>query len=276
MAFDKANHANRDGAVRSGMLVLSGLLFGLILPLELRSEPVASVVTEAGTADAATVAAPAEAVTAPGTPGGGRPTPTECVYSTSVWHVEKKTVVDRRTVRKPYSALDPDERDPNDPRCTVCEADQVRINPALLGLSGLPAFRVCHAYVEQVKEALRTLAKDPDVRIVSITGYRPGRTRGPVVGGMRTWFSNHSYGTAIDINASFNGLYDRCDVLRVSASTVRRCSLRLGGRWDPKVNPRETITEDGTIHREFTKFWRWGGAIRGATKDMMHFSITGH
>lgn len=175
MAFDKANHANRDGAVRSGMLVLSGLLFGLILPLELRSEPVASVVTEAGTADAATVAAPAEAVTAPGTPGGGRPTPTECVYSTSVWHVEKKTVVDRRTVRKPYSALDPDERDPNDPRCTVCEADQVRINPALLGLSGLPAFRVCHAYVEQVKEALRTLAKDPDVRIVSITGYRPGR-----------------------------------------------------------------------------------------------------
>lgn len=247
MTFEKASNANRAGAFRTGILALSGVLACLLSALPAQADP-----------------------------AGGRQTPTECAYSTSVWHVGKKTVVDRRTVHKPYSALDDDERDPNDPRCTVCEADQVRINPAKLGLSGLPAFRVCHAYVDQVNAALRALAADPDVRIISITGYRPGRTRGPVVGGMRTWFSNHSYGTAIDINASFNGLYDRCDVLRVSPSTIRRCQLKLGGRWDPKVNPRETITDDGAIHREFTKFWRWGGSIRGATKDMMHFSITGY
>jgi hypothetical protein len=257
VAFDDATHANRDCAFRSGILVLSSFLACLTTSPSVGADPVAPM-------------------NAPGVSGGGRPTPTECVYSTSVWHVGKKTVVDRHKVRKPYAALDADERDPNDPRCTVCEADQVRINPAKLGLSGLPAFRVCHAYVDEVTAALKALAAEPDVRIISITGYRPGRTRGPVVGGMRTWFSNHSYGTAIDINASFNGLYDRCDVLRVSPSTIRRCHLRLGGRWDPKVNPRETIIEGGAIHREFTKFWRWGGAIRGATKDMMHFSITGH
>ena len=257
MACEKASNAMRDrfpGTDRTGWLFL---LACLMLPATTRAEP----------PDAAL---PGEWV------AGGRPTPTECVYSTNVWHVGKGTVVDRRTVRKPYDALDPDERDPNDPRCTVCEADQVRINPALLGMGGLPAFRVCHAYAEPVKAALRALAADPDARIVSITGYRPGRTRGPIVGGMRTWFSNHSYGTAIDINASFNGLYDRCDVLRVTPSTVRKCVLKLGGHWDPRVNPLETIIEGGAIHREFTKFWKWGGAIRGGLKDMMHFSITGH
>ena len=205
-----------------------------------------------------------------------RPTPTECVYSTNVWHVGKGTVVDRRVVRKSYDALDADERDPNDPRCTVCEADQVRIDPARLGLGGLPAFRVCHAYAEPVRAALRALAADPDTRIVSLTGYRPGRTRGPIVGGMRTWFSNHSYGTAIDINASFNGLYDRCNVSQVTPSAVRKCVLKLGGHWNPGGNPMETIVEGGAIHREFTRFWNWGGAIRGGLKDMMHFSITGH
>lgn len=203
--------------------------------------------------------------------GGG-----ECVYSTSVWHVAKRTVVDRRTVRKPYAALTAEERDPGEPRCSVCESDQVRIDPAELGLGGLPGFRVCHVYVEPVKAALRALAKEPSVRIESITGYRPGRTRGPIVDGVRTWFSNHSYGTAIDINASHNGLYTSCDVKRLTPGAIRKCRLQLGGRWNPLSNPRETIVEGGAIHREFTRFWRWGGAIPGRTKDMMHFSITGY
>ncbi len=227
-----------------------------------------------GVAGAASAAATDPAVARPArqaSQGGG-----ECVYSTSVWHVAKRTVVDRRTVRKSYAALTAEERDPGEPRCSVCESDQVRIDPAELGLGGLPGFRVCHVFVEPVKAALRALAKDPSVRIDSITGYRPGRTRGPIVDGVRTWFSNHSYGTAIDINASHNGLYTACDVKHLTSGAVRKCRLQLGGRWDPEANPRETIVEGGAIHREFTRFWRWGGAIPGGTKDMMHFSITGY
>ncbi len=256
MTTDEASNVKRAWGFRPVFLALTAILPLVIMP-------------------SVAVAGPASSEPALGVSGDVHTTPAECVYSTSVWHVAKQTVVDRRSVRKPYAALNPDERDPNDPRCSVCEADQVRINPALLGLPDLPGFRICYAYAEQVKAALRALAEDPDVRILSITGYRPGRTRGPVVGGMRTWFSNHSYGTAIDINASFNGLYEQCDLLRVDQSTIRRCRLKLGGHWDSRSNPRETIVEGGAIHREFTKFWRWGGALRGGTKDMMHFSLTG-
>jgi hypothetical protein len=99
-----------------------------------------------------------------------------------------------------------------------------------------------------------------------------------VVDGLRSEWSNHSFGTALDINADHNGLYRSCDVAEVSESTIDECRLGVGGEWNPGENPRVTVTRDSVVYREFTDRvgWRWGGEIEGSTKDMMHFSPDGY
>lgn len=193
-----------------------------------------------------------------------------CTYRTSSWHVKKKRTVDRRRVEKTRGELTAEERDPDDPRCTVCSEDQTT-----LALPGLPEVTVCVHYADQVKQAL-TEAKAAGFEIKSLVGYRVGRTRGKVVDDRRTQFSNHSYGTAIDINAKNNGLYARCTTKSpTKAEELRRCKLRVGGAWDPAKRPRRTVIEGGPAHKAFSAFWKWGGAIDGSIKDFMHFSITG-
>ncbi len=200
----------------------------------------------------------------------------DCVYHSAQWDVVKKRNTNGILVHKPYAQVTDDERDPADRRCTVCRGDQTRIDPKRLGLAKLGGFSVCWAYAQQVEKALETIAKAGDFDLKAVVGYRPGRTRGAVVDGKRTQWSNHSFGTAIDLNAFANGLHASCNVSQATPATVKRCKLRIGGAWDPEGRPRLTVTAASSPYRAFAPFWKWGGEISGDIKDFMHFSISGY
>ena len=106
--------------------------------------------------------------------------------------------------------------------------------------------------------------------IHTIEGYRVVKSRGPVDGkGNRTGFSNHSYGTAIDINSEQNGLYDNC------ITFGPQCRLLRGGEWRPGT--QGTLDTKGDIVVQFKQEgFRWGGEIEGKQKDFMHFSLSGY
>ena len=205
-------------------------------------------------------------------PAGARTPPETCTYSTYAWHVEKRRAVDRQTVTKPYSEVGAGERCPGDERCTVCEEDQVWVE-----VEGVPRVRVCHAWAEQVRGALGEISRSA-FRVRQIEGHRPGRTRGKVVDGRRTGWSNHAFGVAVDLNRGQNGLYVRCKLPKRGLDpkvVARRCKLAQGGHWRPHKNKGTTIVEGGPAHKAFSRFWKWGGAISGATRDFMHFSVDG-
>jgi len=195
-----------------------------------------------------------------------------CTYRTYSWDVKQRRAVGHRTVKKPRTELTAEERDPGEPGCTVCREDQVEVS-----LPGLKPFSVCRVYADRVRAALERVRASGEFDLKTVTGYRVGRTRGPVIDGKRSLFSNHSFGTAVDLNARSNGLYGRCKLASppATAEDLARCKLRMGGAWDPKRRPRVTIVRGGVVFRELTRFWRWGGALPGALKDFMHFSITG-
>lgn len=214
----------------------------------------------------------------PSADSGAEATPADktCAYTLRNWHVRSRTSRAAPRVVKPYDQVTQDERDPLEPRCTVCESDQVLIDPASLGLTGVRPFRVCHVYAEQIAAALKRIVEQGDFDLVEIMGYRPGRTRGPVVDGFRTVLSNHSFGTAIDINPGSNGLYKDCSINESVKPGLGKCSLSIGGKWDPVRWPRKSITTRTSVYREFTRFWKWGGEVPGSTRDLMHFSISGY
>jgi hypothetical protein len=226
--------------------------------------------------EAAPGSSPVQVSQEPGPPPE-RAIPTRCSYAMYNWSVTKKRGVNRRTEDHDYATVEGDERDPNDEVCTLCEQDQVEIDPADLGLDVKP-FKVCWAYADKVRAALATIADSGEFEIVSITGYRPGRTRGRVAQGMRMELSNHSYGTAIDINAKYNGLYRRCSVEATDETSIEGCTLGVGGAWNPTAMPRVSIAPGGVVVTTFTEDvgWKWGGSIEGRTKDFMHFSLTGY
>ncbi len=201
-----------------------------------------------------------------------RVTPATCEYSTYAWSVTAKKAVDHERIRKPYAEVTAAERDPRFPECSVCEADQTEIT-----LEGLKPVRVCWRFADDVRGALRAVQASGEFELRTITGYRPGRTRGRVVDGRRTQLSNHSFGVAVDINARHNGLYGRCKLAAPAKAAVdlKGCKRRMGGPWAPRKAPKLTIERSGVVHREFTKFWRWGGDLTGALKDFMHFSVDG-
>ncbi len=209
-------------------------------------------------------------------PTPNHPSPSTCTYKSYQWHVEKKRSVNHQSVTKPYAEVGADERDPDEPRCSVCEEDQVSISLSDLGAPGLGTIQVCHVFEAQVRAALQTIIADPDFDIIDIVGYRPGKTRGKIIDAMRSEWSNHSFGTAIDINAARNGLYGACRITSLSPQALAKCKLRIGGAWDPDKHPRTTITPDSVVYRAFTAFWKWGGEISGDTRDLMHFSISGY
>lgn len=206
-----------------------------------------------------------------------RETPDTCTYAVYNWSVTERRAVNFRQVRKAYSRVSGDERDPNDARCSVCTEDQVYVGAGLV--PGQPrGVQVCWAWADKVQRALEELSELPTFEFTEVTGYRPGRTRGRVENGMRMQMSNHAYGTAVDINADHNGLYRGCAVAELTAETIRRCSLSVGGAWDPESHPRTSITANGPVVDAFTRDvgWKWGGAIDGHIRDIMHFSLTGY
>jgi hypothetical protein len=96
------------------------------------------------------------------------------------------------------------------------------------------------------------------------------KSRGAADGnGNRIGFSNHSFGTAIDINPEQNGLYDNC------ITFGPQCRLLRGGEWRPGTPG--TLDKNGDIVTLFKQAgFQWGGEIVGKQKDFMHFSLTGY
>lgn len=199
-----------------------------------------------------------------------------CVYSSYSWNAKNGSTSDHRKVVKPYSDVTPDERDPEEPGCTVCQIDQVEIRPVELGISNIAPFMVCHLYADRIRQALVNIVASGDFDLMKIVGYRPGRTRGPIVNGLRTVLSNHSFGTAIDINSDSNGLYGNCTMAQFDLPDHGGCRLRIGGIWNPSRRPRTSITVESIVYKELTRFFKWGGEIEGSTRDLMHFSVTGY
>lgn len=185
-----------------------------------------------------------------------------CTYHTWTWDTFQKKSVGHRTVRKLYTELDVEERG-KIKGCSVCEEDQVSIR-----MGKLPEFKICRVFAEPIRQALQR-AVDAGFSIESLIGYRVGKSKGRIdPSGLRTEFSNHSFGTAIDINSDKNGLYDNCTIFGA------KCLLLRGGRYTPSVPG--TITAGSPIYEAFRDGgFHWGGEIAGRQKDFMHFSLDG-
>jgi hypothetical protein len=189
--------------------------------------------------------------------------PDTCTYTTYRWSVPLKRSVDHHTVRLAYADLRPEEVDAAT-GCSVCEEDQRWIEVA-----GLPRIRLCRKLAPQIEATLERLAES-GVPLNSLTGYRVGKTRGPTdAEGLRTVFSNHSFGVALDVNAELNGLYDRC------IDFGPDCRLLLGGRWQPDA-PGGMSANGAAVMALGEAGLRWGGEIAGRQKDFMHFSPSGY
>lgn len=203
-----------------------------------------------------------------------RDTPETCRYSSYQWHRAKRRAVNRKNIRKSYSAVRKEERSPDDPRCTLCLEDQVEV-----AVAGVKPVRVCWVYAASVQKALDEVVAS-GFKVEQLDGYRAGKTRGPLVDGLRTVWSNHSFGTAIDINKHRNGIFTNCKLAGddlTPKNVAEKCRKTGGGAWDPERHPNLTITREGGVYRALTQSvgWKWGGEIPGRLKDFMHFSITG-
>jgi hypothetical protein len=186
-----------------------------------------------------------------------------CTYSTYKWNVAQRQAVAHQRVSKPRSEINVAERD-SETGCTVCEEDQVEIQPA-----GLRPFKVCKLLANSIGQAIAELQRQ-QAPLRDIVGYRVGMTRGDIdADGNRTGFSNHSFGVALDINTEQNGLYDNC------YSFGPNCRLIKGGPWNPQN--AGSLTTGSVIVTTFKRYgFRWGGEIAGKQKDFMHFSPTGY
>ncbi len=186
-----------------------------------------------------------------------------CTYQTFTWNTRLKKSVDWVKIEKPYEELSEVEID-QFTGCSVCEQDQRTIT-----ISPLKSFRVCHVVALEVERILRQLLEQSEP-IKQVIGYRVGKTRGKAdSNGLRTQFSNHSFGIAIDINSANNGLYNNC------LSFGPQCRLTRGGQWDPE-NPESLLKHGATVRELNSIGLKWGGEIQGWQKDFMHFSPSGY
>lgn len=193
----------------------------------------------------------------------GAGTKTTCSYDVAVWNVPAKKIIGVQRVSHPYSELREEEID-YETGCTVCTEDQVTVS-----LPSMADFLICRKIAPEVSDTLHRLI-EIGLPISSIRGYQVVRSRGAIDGnGNRTALSNHSYGTAIDINREKNGLYDNC------VKFGSGCRLVLGGHWRPGVPG--TLVKNGPVVRAMKELgFKWGGEIKGRQKDFMHFSLTGY
>ena len=185
-----------------------------------------------------------------------------CTYDSWDWDKVHKKVVNRKKISKLKSELQPEELG-NLPGCSVCQEDQVVVR-----MARVPVFKICKVLSEKVKRVIQR-ARDSGFVFASIVGYRVGRTKGELNrNGLRTQFSNHSFGTAIDFNSEENGLYDSC------IKWGPKCQLIRGGPYQseaPRSINRQSILYQGMMSEGF----KWGGEINGKQKDFMHFSLSG-
>lgn len=185
-----------------------------------------------------------------------------CTYESWDWDSIQRKSVHHQKIQKLKSDLSSEELGTL-AGCTVCEEDQVELQ-----IEGIPKFKVCRVFKEKIEKAIQA-TKASGFQFLTLVGYRVGKSKGSLnSAGLRTQFSNHSFGTAIDINAEKNGLYDFC--LHFGPS----CQLIRGGRYQP--DSPGTISRDNEIYKQLTAAgFKWGGEINGKQKDFMHFSPTG-
>lgn len=186
-----------------------------------------------------------------------------CTYTTYQWNSVQKKVVNFKKVQKLYREIESYEKD-KETGCTVCSEDQVELQ-----FENIEPFQVCRKLASEIKKTLTKLLENNEP-IKTVVGYRVGQTRGPLdENGNRTWFSNHSFGVALDINSELNGLYSNCETFGPD------CKLVKGGIWDPKA--KGALTKDSTIVKSLKQVGlKWGGESKGSLKDFMHFSPTGY
>lgn len=185
-----------------------------------------------------------------------------CTYDYSVWSTRTAAVSRTVHVEKPAEELTDAERDPSG--CTPCAEDQQAVT-----LSNGVSFPLCQRYADSVRDALDQ-AIEAGFRVVTVTGWRPGMSRGPTnEAGERTVLSNHSFGVAIDVNEAANGLYDTC------VTWAPTCRLRKGGPWRPGQDPLSIVRDSVLVRAMTAAGLRWGGELEGRQKDFMHFSPTG-
>ncbi len=199
----------------------------------------------------------------PGSLAATRDAPSVCTYEMQVWNVKTKESTNQKKVRHPYRDLQDEEIDPAT-GCTVCREDQVMID-----VPPVVPFSVCYKIAPVVQRALSHLLQK-GAEIHTVVGYHVIKSRGAAdKNGNRTGFSNHSFGTAIDINPEQNGLYDNCIAFGPP------CRLLRGGGWHPGTPG--TLDKDSVVVSLFKQSgFRWGGEIAGKQKDFMHFSLTGY
>lgn len=173
--------------------------------------------------------------------------PQQCSYDTYQWSTLKQRAVNRQQVSHPYSELRATEVDPLT-GCSVCREDQVE-----LVLPGIEPFLVCRVVAPAIEATLRELVEAGEP-IQQVVAYRVGMTRGDAdEHGLRTRFSNHSYGVAIDINPAHNGLYDRC------ITFGPHCRLVRGGAWQPLLQSASLSANGAVVTRFKKEGFKWGG-----------------
>lgn len=198
-----------------------------------------------------------------GTQAAERMAPQTCTYEVRVWNVLLRRSMDAGLVTHPYGSLGAGEVD-RETGCTVCSEDQVEVR-----VPPLAAFSVCYKTAPRVKAAFEELVRR-GAPIFAVTGYHVIKSRGPLDGsGNRTQFSNHSFGTAIDINPEQNGLYDQCQEFGPG------CHLLRGGEWRPGA-PGALERESDIVRALKSAGFCWGGELAGRQKDFMHFSPSGY
>lgn len=183
-----------------------------------------------------------------------------CNYEYTVWNAHKRMSTKTIKVNKNYKDINPSEMDQLG--CTPCEVDQINIK-----LINNLEFTICKKIASKVKTTLNKLIAN-NYKIESIVGQRAQMSKGLLNKyGERTELSNHSFGTALDINEKMNGLYTNCIEFN------DRCILLKGGRYHPNFG----INANDELVSELKKIGLiWGGEIKGKQKDFMHFSLTGY
>jgi hypothetical protein len=183
-----------------------------------------------------------------------------CIYDYSVWNTLERRTSARIHVDKPVSALTEEEKGPFG--CTPCLRDQQSAS-----LSNGLSVTVCRHIEKQVVQVLNQSIKD-GASIEEIIGYRASLSRGDAdPDGNRTLLSFHAYGTAVDINESWNGLYDHC------TSWGPDCRLIKGGPHS--LEDIRSLTPANPLVVGLKKIgMNWGGELEGKQKDFMHFDFT--
>lgn len=233
------------------------------------------------------------AAPAPGSSGVQSPAAraNKCTFTENRWHTGNgRSELVRRETDFPYDRLKAEGKgyiSKVDPRCSICEQDLVTINLNEIGLGGVRvrggSLKMCWAYADQVKNALKAIKDSNQFQIEELVGYRPLRSAGALdEKGRRSGVSGHLYGMAIDLNPAHNGLYNGCqnfDPVANPRTPNNGCTKSIGGVWDPSTKPTKSIAHGSIVHQVFTRNgWQWGGTDMpgGRQKDFMDFSRYGY